>query len=79
MAHYEVRFEFFARYPWTPGEPVIMEFDCKCITNREWKQVLSMLFSLSVDIAYSVMHVRVFRNGKVCFSVDSENRGGWKH
>ena len=72
MAHYEVRFESYARRPWTPGAPVVMEFDRDRFTNREWKQVLSMLFYLSTDIEYSVLHVRVFRDGKCAFAVDSE-------
>ena len=72
MAHYEVRFESKARYPWEPGKPVVMEFDREHFTKREWDVVLSMLFMLSGDTAYSVMHVRVFRDGKCAFAVDSE-------
>lgn len=72
MAHYEVRFESYARYPWTPGYPIVMEFDRERFTKREWEELLSMLFELSCDIEYSVMHVRVFRDGKCAFAVDSE-------
>lgn len=72
MAHYEVRFESYPGYPWAESVPAIMEFDRERFTNREWKQVLSMLFYLSCDIENRVMHVRVFREGKCAFSVDSE-------